>query len=331
MSKLSTRERVLVLKQLLEKYTDEENELALAEIIDLLNEEFDQSYDFSKRLIKEDLATFEDSEVIDLIVNQEMNGKPKYYSFQNRLFEIQELRLLSDAVVSARFITMKEKERLIEKIKQLTSEPLAAKLENQIHINETAHSQSDKVKYVIYNLHNAINDAKTIRFQYGRYNMKKEFVLSREGKTYTLHPYALVWNRDYYYLIGWSPEFEELRHYRVDRLVKVQVLDDPFKQKEDFDVTQYTHHLFNMFTGEEKWIEIKFADELINVIIDRFGEKVPIKEGKDGRFTLKTKAVISTGLVGWLLTWGSNAEVIGPLELKEKMKQEAEKLYKLYH
>ncbi|GGC95731.1 hypothetical protein GCM10007216_28090 [Thalassobacillus devorans] len=332
MSNLTTRERVLVLKSVLEKYTDDENELTLSEIADHLHKEFDQNYDFNKRLIKEDLNTFEASNVIDLIVNQEMNGKPKYYSFQNRLFEIQELRLLSDAVVSARFITKKEKELLIDKIKQLTSENLAAKLENQIHIDhETAHSQSSKVKYAIYNMHNAINDHKAIKFQYGRYNVKKEFVLSRNGKTYHLHPYSLVWNRDYYYLIGWSPEHKDLRHFRIDRIVKLQITDEVFEQREDFDVSQYTHQLFHMFTGTEQWIEIKFADHLINVIVDRFGKNVPIKEGDDGYFTLKTKAVLSDGLVGWLLTWGSSAEVIAPPELKDKIKAESEKMYKLYH
>ncbi|MBM7552113.1 helix-turn-helix transcriptional regulator [Thalassobacillus pellis] len=332
MSKLSTRERVLVLKSLLEKYTDEDNELTLNEIVDLLHDEFDQQYDFNKRLIKDDLLIFEESEVIDLIVNQEMNGKPKYYSYQNRLFEIQELRLLSDAVISARFITKSEKAKLIDKIKQLTSMHLAEKLENQIHMdNETSHSQSNMVKYIIYDLHNAINDRKAIQFQYGRYNIHKEFLLSRGGKVYGLHPYALVWNRDYYYLIGWSREHEELRHFRVDRMVKLNVTDEKFVQKEDFDISKYTHQLFHMFTGKEQWIEIKFADKLINVIIDRFGKNIPIKAGDDGYFSIKTKAVISDGLVGWLLTWGESAEVLAPEELRERMKQEAEKIYHLYH
>ncbi|MFC7060998.1 helix-turn-helix transcriptional regulator [Halobacillus seohaensis] len=331
MDKLNTRERVLVLKNILEKHTDEENERTLSEITDLLNKEFDSFYGFSKKSIKVDLDCFEESDVVDLIVNQETNGLPKYYSHQNRLFEIQELRLLSDAVVSARFITKSEKESLIGKIKKLTSEHLAAKLENQLHIEEIAHSQSNKVKYVIYDLHNAINDHHVIHFQYGRYGVDKEFALSREGKIYKLHPYALVWNRDYYYLIGWSPEHEEIRHFRVDRMVKLQVIGEVFQQKEEFDSSKYTKTLFHMFTGTEKWIKVKFANHLINVIIDRFGKNVPIDASDDGYFTLKTKAVISDGLVGWLLNWGGNAEVIEPPELRQEIQEQVNKMYNIYN
>ncbi|QOY36795.1 WYL domain-containing protein [Anaerobacillus isosaccharinicus] len=329
-NKLSSKERVLILKELLERYTDEENELTIKEIINILNNQFNKVYGFNQKAVKEDLNTFENSQVIDLIVNQDKNGLPKYYSYQNRLFEIQELRLLIDAVVSARFITKVEKENIIIKIKKLTSEHLASKLENQVFIQDNAHSESSKVKYTIYNLHNAINDQKIIQFQYGRYNVDKEFILSRNKQFYYLHPYCLIWNNDYYYLIGWYPEEKELRHYRVDRMVNVKVTDKKFKKENSFDPSKYTKQLFNMYGGEEKWIEIKFKNNLINVIIDRFGKEVPITREGDNDFILKTKAVISDGLVQWLLTCGANAFVLGPTELKKRMMEESQNLYNLY-
>lgn len=327
---MPARERVLVLKELLERHTDEENELPLSDIVHLLEEKF-MEYEFSKKAIKEDMNMFETSNVIDLIVNQVANGLPKYYSYQNRLFEIQELRLMIDAVVSARFITKKEKEDLISKIKQLTSCKMAARLENQIYIQDNAHSESNKSRFTIYNLHHAIDNQNVIEFQYGRYNVDKEFILSRNGKIYNLHPYALVWNHEYYYLIGWFPEAGELRHYRIDRMVNVRMTEEHFKKSSDFDPSRYTQQVFHMFAGTEEWIEIRFSNKLINVIIDRFGKSVPIRQDGADHFILRTKAVISDGLFHWLMTWGSEAEVLNPPELKEKVKQESERLYRMYH
>lgn len=266
-----------------------------------------------------------------MIVHQEKNGLEKYYSHQNRLFELHELRVLVDAVSSARFITSAETEELIKKLKKLTSVYLAKQLENRILLTEGTKTENSFVKHSIHTLHEAIWDRRVIQFQYGRYNVEKEFQLSRNGDFYYVKPLGLVWNNQYYYLIGeYEPE-GDIRHYRVDRMRKVTALEKNFLPNPDFDVSKYTNKLFHMYSGEERNIEIEFDNHLINVVIDHFGVNVPITRHTENTFRISTPAVISDGLVRWILTWGGDAKVLNPPALVERMKAEAEKLWKQYN
>ncbi|SES61946.1 Predicted DNA-binding transcriptional regulator YafY, contains an HTH and WYL domains [Oceanobacillus limi] len=331
MGDLRKSERILGLIDVLHKYTDEDHELTAREILDLLHEELEDKVEIHESAIKRDLKELEDSSYIELMVHNEKDGLPKYYSYQDRLFEIQELRLLMDAISSARFITKKDKENLLGKIKQLTSKSLASHLENQIHIEEYAIHEAKRVKYTVFTLHHAIHEKRVIRFNYGRYNIDKEFVLSNDGEPRELEPYALVWNNDYYYLIGKFEDMQNLLHLRVDRMLDVELTDQTFRLEEHFDISAYVKRVFQMFTGVEKDLKVRFKNGLINVIIDRFGKDVSIEKDGEDRFILRTKAIISDGLVGWMLNWGSDAEVIDPPELRDQIKEASKKLYELYH
>ncbi|MEC5425888.1 WYL domain-containing protein [Virgibacillus sp. C22-A2] len=323
-------ERILALMQVLNKYTDENHELSLIELTDRLIEEFDENTEITSSAVRRDLKELQSSKYYDLIAYQEDKGLPMTFSYQNKVFEIHELRLLMDAIPSARFITKTEKGKILEKIKELTSNALASNLENQIYVNELSGNEESNVKYIIFDLHNAIQDNKVIQFKYGRFNVNKQFILSNEGKYRELHPYALFWNNDYYYLIGKYPNKKDIRHFRIDRMRDVFVTDSSFLKDQDFNLSSYTQQLFHMYSGVQKDLKVRFDNHLINVIIDRFGKGVYIEpDGKD-TFILRTKAIISEGLVRWLLTWGSDAKVLDPPELVKKMKEECAKMNEMY-
>lgn len=123
----------------------------------------------------------------------------------------------------------------------------------------------------------------------------------------------------------------EIRHYRVDRMREVASCQEVFVRDPGFNITKYTEMLFHMYSGEEALIEIEFDLHLINVVIDRFGRDVAIRSIGESAFRISTQAIISDGLVRWLLTWGSDAKVLTPPTLIERMREESEKLYKTYH
>lgn len=129
---LSIKQRLLKVQDILKKYTDEDHQLTIREIIDLL----DLEETVTAHAVKNDIRELGESGLFDVIEYQERNGVEKYYSHQTRLFEIHEVRVLVDAVSSAQFITKSETERLIEKLKKLTSCHLAEQLENRILLAE---------------------------------------------------------------------------------------------------------------------------------------------------------------------------------------------------
>ena len=327
-AKLSSKQRLIKLQQLLMKYTDEENQMTIDQILDCFYQEY--KVHAGKKAIRDDLKELEESDLFDLTVNQEKDGLEKYYSHQNRLFEIHELRLLLDAVSSAKFISTKETEALAGKIKQLASVQMAKQLENRMVLSESYKNEDTKIKYSIHTLHKAILSNRYIQFKYGRYNLEKKFQLSNNGDFYQIKPYALVWRDNYYYLIGLYLPKQEIRHYRVDRMREVAALEETFVPDPGFDISKYTEKLFHMYAGEEALVEIEFHADLINVVLDRFGRGVHIRPVGEDKFRISTQAIISDGLVGWLRTWGSDARVLTPKALVKRMKEEAEKFLKIY-
>jgi len=85
-----------------------------------------------------------------------------------------------------------------------------------------------------------------------------------------------------------------------------------------------------MFTGEEQRIKIMFQNDLINVIIDRFGLDVDIEPVDESHILLTTKAKISMGLKSWILRWGAKAKVISPPELADDIMKEVQKMQETY-
>ncbi|PFG06055.1 WYL domain-containing protein [Bacillus sp. es.034] len=328
MTRIDNKVRLLKLMSILKDETDEDHELNLDDIIHRFKQAYGSDLKLNKNSLKDDLDHLI-RHGFDVTINQEKDGLPKYYSHQYRLFELYELRMLMDAVVSAKFISKKETRQLTGKIKQLTSKQQGRKLHNEIQIDSSIKSESPFIRRTIHDIHEAIAERRLITFQYGRYDVNKQFNLSHEGRLYKVKPYALAWANDFYYLIAYYFEADEIRHYRVDRLRNVEVLSETYPY-EGFDVSKYVQSTFQMFAGDEEWIKIKFHNNLINVMIDKFGKNVHVQRHGEDHFILSTKARVSTGLVNWIFTFGSQAEVISPPSLVETVKAEVNKLYTLY-
>lgn len=327
MSDMSNKQRILNLMEIFKNDTDEHNHLSLDDIFEKMLKKAGPEFDVNMKSIRSDIKSLSDFGFnIDHEVGQ--HNKKLYY-YQDREFELYELRMLIDAVSSARFITSGESERLISKLKAQTSKYLAKDLENQICLDNKIKCENNSVRFFIDSIHRAISNNFKIKFQYGKYDLDKNFKLNKEGQYYTLQPYALTWNYDFYYVIGIFEGKNNFSHYRIDRMRNVQVIEEAF-HGQDFDVTTYTNKTFYMYSGKVEIIELQFKNTLINVIIDSLGKDVKIvSTGKDS-FNIEIEAAISDGLISWLLTWGSSVKVISPISLKEKVQEEILIMFNLY-
>jgi predicted DNA-binding transcriptional regulator YafY len=165
--------------------------------------------------------------------------------------------------------------------------------------------------------------------QKSKFNVRKELEMHRNGFQYVVEPYAVVWNRDHYYLIAHEDGFDGLKTFRVDRLYKVDLMDERFEDPH-FNVAQYINQAFNMYPGEITTIRVKFQNSLLNVVMDRFGEQVSLYPADNDSFVIVIEAAMSEGLLRWLLTWGADAQVLSPPELVERMKEESKRMVSLY-
>lgn len=191
--------RLLKIKELLFQETDDEHELGIDDIQEKLQHMItDRKIDH--RTIRRDLDVL-DQTGFEIVQNKGKFGKD-FFSHQARTFELYQLRLIVDAILSARFITNNEKENLITQLKQLTSTHMAKTLPEPIVFSQSMNMDYERIKLNIDRVHRAVSQRKVVTYQYGRYNVDKKFEYSRDGSLYYVEPYGLIWQRDFYYLIS---------------------------------------------------------------------------------------------------------------------------------
>ncbi len=323
MSKKSNQKlkALYIMKLLLEK-SDENNMLTLAEIKDYLEKE---GINAERKSLYDDMEALRD---FGLDIEKSGSRGCGYY-IANRTFELPELRLLVDAVQSSKFITSKKSTELIKKVEKLTSTNLAKDLHRQVYVTNRVKSMNESIYYNVDKIHNAIAKDKKITFRYFEWiinfssseKIKKNY--RKSGDYYRVSPWHLTWDNENYYMIAFDSETETIKHYRVDKMEQLEITEEQRDGKDSFaqfDIATYTGKLFGMFSGLAQKIKIRFHNQLIGVVIDRFGKDVFITKDDDSHFLLTADVVVSPQFCGWLTSFGNLAKVIFPPEVVETYK-----------
>lgn len=325
----NTKLKLLYVLEILEKYSDENNILAIGDIIAMLGE---KGITCERRSVIRDIKTLEEYGY-DISLYEE-NGVG--YFMRSRELEEEELKLLIDTIAASKCITPKKSKELISKLKKQTSIHKAKQIENQIYIDNKIKSKNELIYYNINSLSSAIEDDLKVSFKYTTYNISKEIVYRKEGKRYKVSPIAIAYHEDKYYLIGIHEKYENISHYRVDKIDNVNILNEKRKSLDnytalgDFDVADYINTTFNMFAGDKKVVKIRFQNELINPVIDKFGTKVFLIPDGEDHFIINSEITISQGFLSWLLQFSSKAELIEPKEVKEMLRTTISELNDIY-
>ena len=125
-----------------------------------------------------------------------------------------------------------------------------------MHIISRVKSENEKGYYIVDAINEAINVGVKISFYY---NGKKKEVLRNDVKLYTVSPFDLIWDGDYYYLTGYCDEREFVRTYRVDQIKKQLELltEKAVKKPKGYNVSKYTAEGSRML----------FTDEAVDVTL----------------------------------------------------------------
>lgn len=197
------------------------------------------------------------------------------YFLDVRVFELAEVKLLVDAVQSSRFIPTKKSKALIEKLSTFVGPHQSNILKRQLYVDKRVKASNEGIFYLVDNIHTAIREKNRITFQYQEYNQNKEKVLKHNGQVYSVSPYALVWNDDCYYVLGYSDSHEKVVKFRVDRMIDMRLSElNAVRKPKDFDVSDYFSQIFSMYDGNDCRVTLLCENDLMKHIIDRFGEKV---------------------------------------------------------
>ena len=320
------KSKILHLMRLFYERTDEEHGLTVGEIIESLDS---MGITAERKSIYDDIETLR-AFGMDIELRKEKQFR---YHLVSRDFELPELKLLVDSVQSSKFISHKKSLELIGKLEGLTSRHQAQRLSRQVYVQNRVKTMNESIYYTVDLIHEAISTNAQIRFQYFDWSVDKEKVLRHGGKVYRVSPFALTRDDENYYLIAYEAESDMIRHYRVDKMLNLGVLEEKREGAErfqDFDLAVYTKKTFGMYRGEETLVTIRCKNSLSGVMIDRFGREVSIFKRDDGCFDLNVKVAISPVFLSWLMIFGNDLEVISPTSVREELAGLAEKILEKY-
>ena len=317
---------IYLMKYLLEN-TDENHTVTMPQIIAYLEA---NDITAERKSIYDDLESLKD---LGFDVAGEKQGKGYGYYIGARDFEMAELKLLVDAIQSSKFVTEKKSQELIKKLGRLVSVHEAKQLKRQVYVAGRAKALNESIFYNVDAIHNAIEENKKISFQYFQWNTKKEMELRKNGRFYEVSPWALLWEDENYYLVAFDAMADEIKHYRVDKMLNISCMNLAREGKERFEksnVAEYTKKNFGMFAGEEETVKLEVHNRLVGVILDRFGRDIMMIPADKEHFRVNVRVSVSNQFFGWLFGLGDGVKILGPENVKEKMKEEIAKIQKMY-
>ncbi len=319
--------KLYYLSRIMIEKTDDEHMITMPEI-QMALESYGVTAD--RKSLYDDLETLR---VLGIDVIGEKVGRNFYYHVGKKEFEIAELKLLVDAIQSSKFITEKKSNELIKKLTSMASEYEALQLKRQVVVQGRVKTMNESIYYFVDDVHRAIAENKQISFEYMKWNVDKKME-RRQEEPYVVSPWALTWDDENYYMIAYDEKADCIKHFRVDKLKSIHILDvkrtgkDCFKK---FNLAKYSKMSFGMFGGEAINVKISFADEMVGVFIDRFGRDIMIRPAKQrGWSEINVDVSMSDQFLGWIFALGPKVKILGPKDVVSKFKRELGEINKLY-
>ncbi len=317
--------RLLYIYQLLLEETDEDHTLSTAQIQKALRERW--GMEAHRITVGDDIQLLQAAGVEIGKIESTQN---KYWLI-SRPLEQAELKVLVDAVASSKVITNRRSRELIQRLVEMGSPFKHDELVRNISPEERIKAKNESVIYNVDAINNAINAKRKVAFRGFTYGPNKRRQIRNGGDPYVFSPWALVWNGDYYYAVGWSDKHGGVGSFRLDRMYDVpEMLGEAARPApKGFKLADYIKTNYHMFGGRARQVELLCDGGVMDAIIDRFGYEVDTELLRDGRFAARVETAVNNVFFGWIFGFGGRVRIAGPEDVAEeyrKMVVEALKL-----
>jgi len=356
-------EKILLLDLLkvLQKHTDENYRITQTEIINILENEYgyENLYQRRKRIkdnMEKLLRYSERSDANEIlyhtskrnIKNNETGETEQANVYSNfgyvHDFTHAELRLMIDSILFSKQIPSRQRAELIEKLEGLSSKHFNSRM-NHIRTLSSDGPINHDLFYNIEVLDEAISQSKQVSFKYNHYTVdeKNRLVLqprtNREGieRKYIINPYQMVATNGRYYLICNNDHYDNVSHYRLDRMANINILDKERKPMREVKELEHglnlpkhmAEHIY-MFRGESVTVRLRFNKQVISEFIDWFGtEHVEFFDQTEDEVSVRVR-VNKEAMRKWALQYALHVRVLSPSDLVDNIKQDIAQVMKNY-
>ena len=283
------------------------------DILAILNKEID--FDLDELEIEErDLLGYE----------VEYDATQHGYKVSRRPYDFEELRLLAECVRASKFISKGQEEHLLAAIENLCSDYQIEELQNEVYLVGRSKTTNKHIMAAMLKVNQAIRMDKKISFRYQKFTIKDrtQQVDRRGGAIYKISPFKLIINDGYYYVLAWNTQKGSTITFRLDRMKGVEILNEPREGNVEFskvNMESYTQQHFGMFSGTRKRVSLRFTNNLLDTMVDRFGTGADVSYRPDGErhFVVNTEIAISDQFYGWLCGFRKMAKIVSPPDVVE--------------
>lgn len=316
----------MLILDILKEYSDENHRLTQQEIIRILKR--NHNIECDRRSVKNNIVYLKD-------LGYEISMEDGYY-LMRRDFNDAELRMLIDSVLFSKNLTQVQAKRLIEKLTKQSNRYFSAKVAHISNLPDLQHGDNKQLMYALDAVNDAISEKKKISFTYNIYGTDFQLHPKRSIK-YIVNPYQIVANNGFYYLIGNYDKYNDVSHYRLDKMTNVEILDERVKPKKEIkDFSQgyslprhMAEHIY-MFGGPSVRVKMLAPENMMNELIDWFGKDFRVRKTiTDGQIEVVVK-VNENSMFFWALQYGPYVEVLEPKGLRNRLCEAIKDMGKKY-
>ena len=198
------------------------------------------------------------------------------------------------------------------------------------------HADNKQLWYTLDAINDAIAEEKKISFTYNSYGMDFKLHRKRE-EPYIVNPYQIVANNGRYYLIGNYDKYDNVSHYRLDKMTDVEVVDEKVKEKDKviefaqgYNLPKHMAEHIYMFSGTSVRVRLRAPISMMNELVDWFGKDFIIQKTdveKEIEITVKCN---ENAMFYWALQYGQYVEVLAPASLRERLREAIEEMARKY-
>lgn len=128
-------------------------------------------------------------------------------------------------------------------------------------------------------------------------------------------------HEDHYYTVGYSEKHQKIGTFRVDRMKEVNILTaDAVEKPTDFNLLEFTRQVFDMYDGSTETVTLLCKNDMMNYIVDRFGDAVETSPTDHEHFTAVAEVSVSQTFFAWAFQFNGDIQIKGPESVVDRYK-----------
>ena len=312
----------MMILEILQEHSDSEHLLTQEQIINRLDQDY--GIECERHSITNNIRALKD-------FGYEISVTEKGCYLAERTFEESELVMLIDSVLFSKDLSHAQKKRLTEKLERLGNKFFHSKVSHVSNLADLFNSENKQAMIALDTISEAIKSQRKIQFVYNKYGT--DFKLHpRRDREYIVNPYQLAMANGKYYLIGNYDKYDDVSHYRIDKITCAKILKEPIKPKnkikefaQGFNLPKHMAESVYMYSGESIWIKFITNVELMDELIDWFGKDFRVQKIGDDKIRVSLKCN-EQAMIYWSLQYGKKIVIESPQSLIDSVKKIAQKI-----